>query len=282
MAAQPAAPDEMVRAARRDQGPEPRSVPEHAEMGELVDHDRLERLRRREDEPPAEHQAALPGGAAPAASRIANGDRGGSDAEGRRVVLHRRIDRDPGLVPQPSLQDLGHARAIASGERHAQLEPLRRHDPGDRRATGKPRTWRGDPRGGRCDPQAMELAPEAERGAVGEAAPGCQLGALARPSIQVAADPRLAFPQERLDPRLGMGPAPTVSGRDRDDEPELGVDRDPEVAGPSRVAENVVERRAAQRDRPSRRVATALSIRRWRVSGLFAPSIGSTQNRWRL
>ena len=56
---QPAAPDEVVGHSTGDDSPEPRPVAEDPEMGELVDDDRLKRLRRRQDEPPRETQPAL-------------------------------------------------------------------------------------------------------------------------------------------------------------------------------------------------------------------------------
>ena len=49
---EPAAPDAVVGAARRNECPEPRSVAEDAQVGELVDHHGVERLGRRQDETP--------------------------------------------------------------------------------------------------------------------------------------------------------------------------------------------------------------------------------------
>jgi hypothetical protein len=78
----------------------------------------------------------------------------------------------------------------------------------------------------------------------------------------VATDPRLPLAEEGVDPGLRMRPAAARRRRHGDDEAELVIDRDPEMARPCRVAERVGEGRAAQRVRPSRRVATAFSIRR--------------------
>src|SRR3954447_26346479 len=128
----------------------------------------------------------------------------------------------------------------------------------------------------------MEIAAIADERAVGESSPRGQLRALAGVLVKMASNPRLPLAQESLDPVLRVGPAATVGRRHRDDEAELRMDRDPEVAGPRRLAQRVPARPAAQRARPSRSVATAFSIRRRRVSSALAASIGSTQNRWLL
>src|SRR6476469_9328660 len=56
--AEPAPPGQVVAPSRRDNRPEPGAVAEDPEMGELVDHDGLQGLRRRQDQAPAEHQPA--------------------------------------------------------------------------------------------------------------------------------------------------------------------------------------------------------------------------------
>src|SRR5260221_1714797 len=75
--AQPASPQGVVGAARRDERPEARPVTEDAQMRELVDDHGFETLRRSEDEPPREGEPALPGGTPPARPLIANADRDG-------------------------------------------------------------------------------------------------------------------------------------------------------------------------------------------------------------
>ena len=55
--AQPAPPLGVIRAARRDERPERAPVSEHAEMGELVDDDGIERLRWTEHQAPREGEA---------------------------------------------------------------------------------------------------------------------------------------------------------------------------------------------------------------------------------
>src|SRR3954454_14105926 len=165
MRPEPATPDEMVGPSGRDDRPERRAVTEHPEMGELVNDNRVERVRRREDEPPAEHQPTLTRRAAPARSRIADRDRCQPDAERGRVVADRRLDRDRGLRPEPSLEDAVDVVAIANGEADMELEVGRRHHSGNGRSS-------------RCaldDPKAMEVASEANRGPVGEPAPSGEL-----------------------------------------------------------------------------------------------------------
>ena len=49
---EPPPPDLMVGSPTRDERPELRSVPELAEVREFVDHHRLERFRRRQDQAP--------------------------------------------------------------------------------------------------------------------------------------------------------------------------------------------------------------------------------------
>jgi hypothetical protein len=52
----------------------------------------------------------------------------------------------------------------------------------------------------------MELAAEAELGAVAEAATGGEGGSVAGVLVQVAAEPRLAFHEERSDMSIRVGP----------------------------------------------------------------------------
>ena len=120
---------------------------EDPEMGQLVDHDGLERFGRREHQPPAEHQPTLTGGAAPPAARVAQADRRPADVERGRVVGDRRVDREPGLVAQPALEDPIDPVRVARRQGDAELEPVGRHDPGDGGAAGRRRG----------DPQPMEL-----------------------------------------------------------------------------------------------------------------------------
>ena len=52
----------------------------------------------------------------------------------------------------------------------------------------------------------MELAAEAELGAVAEAATGGEGGSLSGVLVQVSAEPRLAFDEERSDMSIRVGP----------------------------------------------------------------------------
>src|SRR5690348_883145 len=121
----------MVRPARGDEGPEPRAVAEDAEMGELVDDDRLERFGRGEDEPPAEHQPAVARRASPPAPWIAQRDRRRRHAEGTGVVRDRRVDRDPGIRLEPRLEDAADPLAVARGEGNSELEAIGTDGAGD-------------------------------------------------------------------------------------------------------------------------------------------------------
>src|SRR5258706_13447675 len=91
---QPASPDEMVRPATRDDRPEARAVTEDPEMGELVDDDRFERFRRRQDQAPEEAQPTLSGGPAPTAALVADRDRVRGPVERGGVQVNSRFHAD--------------------------------------------------------------------------------------------------------------------------------------------------------------------------------------------
>ena len=209
-------------------------------MGQLVDDDRLERLGWREDEPPAEHQAAVPRRAPPATGRVAQGNGSRRHAEARGVIPDRRVDREPGLLPQPALEDGTRSIAVASDEPEMELRAGRRDDPRHGRSPAAP---------GRSDPQPMDLARIADGRAVNEAAAGCQLGSLASLVREMTADPSGPLAEELVDQPFGMRPAAARRGRHADDQPEVRIDRDPEVAGTGRSAEGVLEPGAVQRRR---------------------------------
>jgi hypothetical protein len=108
----------------------------------------------------------------------------------------------------------------------------------------------------------VELAAVADDRPVRQPPAPSQLGALPGARIQMTADPGLPGREERLDPGLGMGPAAPGRWWNGDDETDLGIDRDPQMARSRRVTKRVRERRSAQRALPSLRVTTAFSIRR--------------------
>src|SRR3954464_12190051 len=94
---------------------------EDAQVRELVDDDRLERLRRSEDKTPREGEPAGARGAAPAGLLIAHGHRGGADGEGRGVASDLGVDRGTGARPQPRFKDCGECAPIRRGETDDQL-----------------------------------------------------------------------------------------------------------------------------------------------------------------
>src|SRR5439155_12028070 len=188
--------------------PETRPVPEHAEMGELVDDDGLERLRRREDQSPAEHQAAVPRRASPAAPRVAKADRTGGHVEGGPMARDLGVDRDPGALAEPRLEDAIDPIAVTAEERDEELIPHLVADAGHRRAAAA----RGH------DSKAVHLPSKANRGTVGQAAAGRKLRSLTRLAVEVAADPGVAALKELVDGSLGMSPAAAGRHRHGDDE----------------------------------------------------------------
>jgi hypothetical protein len=76
----------------------------------------------------------------------------------------------------------------------------------------------------------MEVAAVAEQGTVAQAPAGGELGPVAGVTVEVAAEPRLAFRQEVADPRLRM--RPPAAGRERHghDHAPVGMEDDAEAA----------------------------------------------------
>src|SRR5436190_7471504 len=107
MLAQPLPPGQVVGSAGGDQAPEPRTVPEVAQVGQLVDDDRIERFGRGEDEAPGERQPALARGAPPARLGVANRDRRRFDAELLGLPDAAAVDR----AARPNLQAINPDRA---------------------------------------------------------------------------------------------------------------------------------------------------------------------------
>ena len=208
---------------------------EDSEMGELVDDDRLEGLGRGEDEPPAEHEPALARRAPPAAVRVPQGDRSRIHGQRGGVTGDLGIHGDAGPLSEPRLQNAVDPLVISLDECDVELVAGLPTDPGNGRSPAP---------AGR-DPEAMELAPISDERTIGEAAPRGELGALAGEPLEVAADPRVAAAEEGLDLRFGMGPAAARRRRDRDDEPDGRIDRDPEPARPGGSPEHVWRRRNA-------------------------------------
>ncbi len=210
----------MIRPLGRDHVPEARPVPEYSQVGELVDHDRLERLGRREDQPPREGQRALPRGTPPSGSGIAEGDPRRLDTKGGRVLCHGPINRRGRPFAQPRSKHLAGCAPVARGQDDMDLVPLIRSVARDARA----------PRPGGChrDPESMHLAEIAELRAVGHAAAGGYGGASRFQAGEVPPQPRFPFREKLLDPRLGMSPAPPGREWDGHDDAVPGIDRHPE------------------------------------------------------
>src|SRR3954447_17468099 len=94
---------------------------EDAQVRELVDDDRLERVRRSEDKTPREGEPARARGAAPAGLLVAHGHRGGADGEGRGVASDLGGDRRTGAGHDAGLKDCGESAPIRRGETDDQL-----------------------------------------------------------------------------------------------------------------------------------------------------------------
>ena len=134
MVMQPAAPDLVIRPARCHHSPEPRAVTEDAQVCELVDDDRLERLGRREDEPPRERQPALPRGTPPARPLVADRDRGRADTERRSMAADLAFDRGARPRLEPRLEDRSDRSPVRRGDVDDDLVLLGAADPLDGRA----------------------------------------------------------------------------------------------------------------------------------------------------
>src|SRR5258706_1118199 len=133
-------------------------------MGELVDDDRFERFRWRQDQAPGEAQPAVSRRAAPAAALVADRDRGRGHVERGGVTGDLALNEDAGAVAEPRLEDCGHWPAIRPGQLDDELVAAGSALPGNAGSAGPPR------RGG--DAEAVGLAPVAEPGAATQPAPG--------------------------------------------------------------------------------------------------------------
>ena len=230
----------------RDERPEPRPMPEYPEMGELVDHDGLERPRRGKDEPPREHEPALPRSAPPAAARVADVDATRNDAEGRGVRVDRPRERLGGTLAEPGREHAIEGAALGPGEAHDELVPLFASASLHGRASPR------QPIGPNADP--VRLTPIEEQAAVTcTAARPCRV-ALPSVSVQVPEDPCLALDKEGLDPRLRMRPAATRLRRYGHDQPVAVVDGHAQTARTGGSAEAILDRSLAEPDASRRRI----------------------------
>ncbi len=184
MVVEPASPDPMIGAARCDQRPEPWTVSEHPQVGELVADDGLERFDRGEDQAPGERQPPVARCTPPSGPRIAKRHPGRPDAQRRSVPIHGRLDRPARLVLQPRLEDGRIGPALGTDPVDDELV-VERHD-------GRP----SDAGHGRHDPDTVQ--PTAERDATAVACPASSRDGRGdiRLAGKVAAKPSLALSKE--------------------------------------------------------------------------------------
>ncbi len=234
---EPAPPADVFGGTGRDELPEAGAVPEGAEMCELVDDDRLERLRPGEDEAPRERQPAGPARAPPPAALIADRDRGRRDAERDGMAGDRPVDRDPRAGTEPSLEDVRQPICVPGHEADVELVSRVPTDACDRRA---PCTCHD---GDESDP--VRLTQVRDGRAVADVAAGGRgfPGHVHR--REVATDPALAVTRERRDSREDAR-VRVPSHRDRDDEPATHVDGEAEPPCPRAAAEDRVDRSAGE------------------------------------
>ena len=233
---QPASPDEMIGASGRDDRPESRAMTEHAEMGELMDDDRFEGFRWRQDEAPREAESMLARRASPASPLIADRHGGRRHAERGRVLGNRAFDEDAGAIAEPGLEDGGDRSSIGARQLDNELVAVRATFAGDTRAA--------HPGRGGTNAEEMEFTAIADRGTVAQAAASRELGPLGRQAGQVTADPGLSLPEEPLDVGFWMGPAPARRRWDGHDEAVGRMDRQPQSASAGRTAQDIWRQRA--------------------------------------
>ena len=156
------------------------------------------------------------------------------------VAPDRALDRRAGAG---GTRPRGSWRSSAGRRRDARrgARPPRRRRPLDARASqaGRAGTSRR-----RCSSPRYRTTPRRASAPRATSRPGRRL------TVEVAAEPRLALGEKLLDEPLRVGPAAPAGGGQRDDDAAVGVDDDPQAAGPRRAAERVREVAAGQaRDR---------------------------------
>lgn len=222
MVAQPAPPRRVVWPAGRDDSPETWTVPEHPQVGQLVDDDRLERFGWGEDEAPRKGETTLARGTPPARALIPDADRDRRDAEGAGVAADLALDLGPGARLEPRFQD-GRGRAPVRGRQaDDDLVLVDVTDPFDAGAAAA--------RAGGLDPEPVEVAAEADRRAVTKPAPGGERRAIAGMAVKVTAQPRLTLAEEHAYLAFGIHPVPATRGRHGDDDAAVRVDDDAQAA----------------------------------------------------
>ena len=217
---QPAAPDEMVREATGNDAPEARPMTEDAEVGELVDDDRFERFRWRQDEPPREAQPTFTRCATPAAALVADRHRSRGNVERLSVVGDLALHEDAGTGAEPRLEDCGYRPAICTRQLDDELVAIRGALAGD--------AGPAHPGGRVGHTEAVELAAIADRSPVAQPAACRELSAVARLAGEVTANPGLSLAEEAFDIGFWMGPAAARRRWDGHDEPVGRMDRQPQ------------------------------------------------------
>lgn len=231
MLAKPTPPAHVVGNARRHDRPEAGAMAEDSKVRELMDDDGLERLGRRQDEAPREHQSAFLRGAPPPTPRIAQGDDCWLHPKGCSVAIELAADDLIRAFTEPVTQDLVERSAVARRRQDDQLVAVVIAAAGHA----------GPALTDRCatESQPVELAPVANEPTIDEAATPLQLLANALLALEVAAQPRLAFPEKFLDDGLRSRPTAACRERDRNDNSPARVhgDAEPTAAGhgPKRI-----------------------------------------------
>ena len=149
--AQPVAPPDVVGTPFGHQRPEPRTVTEDPQVGQLVDDDGLEGLGRGQDEPPREREAAAARRAPPARARVADLTRSGRRRSPRRAArCPARSRSGPGSGTTPRGRRPSSDGPRPQGGRRSGPRRRRRHAPRSTAAMrGRPARSAAD--GGRRD-----------------------------------------------------------------------------------------------------------------------------------
>src|SRR5207249_404931 len=166
--------------------------------------------------------------------------------EGLGVAPHRGMDGLGSTLAEPCPEDSVEGAPFRGGEVDHELVAGVAATALDR---GSPSRVPVSP-----DMEAVELAAIGHEPAVtGTAARACRL-MLPRLPVEVAQDPLLALPQERMDTILGPGPAATCRRRHGDDEAISVVDGHAEAPRAMRPSQAVLHRAFAEPDRRARRL----------------------------
>ena len=188
--------------------------------------------------PPGEGQAGLSRGAPPARSLVADAHGSGIDGQRGGMAPDLAFDGGPGAGLEPCFEDGTDRPAVGRRDVDDDLVLLRPTDALDARP---PR-----PGPGRNEAEPVEVATEPDRGPIAKSAAGGEDGPLAGLAGQMAAQPRLAVGQERVDVALWIGPAAATGDGHGHDHASLGMDDHAQPARARRATERVRERATRQ------------------------------------